>query len=43
MPMLLCDGQDLSILEANHAAMEFYGFEAADLLGRTAGAMHADD
>ena len=43
MPMLLCDGRDLSILDANRAAVDFYGFEAADLLGRSPGDMHVDD
>ena len=42
MPMLLCDGHDLSILEANHAAVQFYGFEEAELLTKRAGDMHAE-
>ena len=43
MPMLLCDGHGLSILEANRAAVQFYGFEEADLLTKKAGDMHAQD
>ncbi|WP_117194486.1 diguanylate cyclase domain-containing protein [Rhizobium terrae] len=41
MPMLLCDGNSLAILEANHAAMDFYGFGRSDLLSKKAHDMHA--
>ena len=43
MPMLLCDGHSLSILDANRAAVEFYGFEEADLLTKQASDMHAEE
>ncbi len=42
MPMLLCDGDSLAILQANRAAVDFYGFEAAALLSKRACDMHAD-
>ncbi|MCL6709457.1 diguanylate cyclase [Pseudomonas sp. R2.Fl] len=42
MPMLLCDGESLAILQANTAAVDFYGLEATDLLSRSVRDMHAD-
>jgi diguanylate cyclase (GGDEF)-like protein/PAS domain S-box-containing protein len=42
MPMLLCDGNSLQILEANRAAVEFYGFDEAILLSKRACDMHVD-
>ncbi|NLS08198.1 PAS domain-containing protein [Rhizobium sp. P32RR-XVIII] len=36
MPMLLCDGNSLSILEANHAAADFYGYDREAFLSRKA-------
>ena len=43
MPMLLCDGHSLTILEANRAAIRFYGFKEVDLLAKKAGDMHPEE
>lgn len=43
MPMILCDGNSLDILEANLAALQFYGFARSDLLARRACDMHVGD
>lgn len=40
MPMLLCDGDDLAILQANDAAVDFYGFSKPDLTLKTAIDLH---
>ncbi len=42
MPMLLCDGDNLKILEANHAALQFYGYERSVLLAKAVCDMHAE-
>ncbi|KAB1083259.1 diguanylate cyclase [Neorhizobium galegae] len=42
MPMLLCDGDSLAILEANHAALQFYGYERSVLLAKAVCDMHAE-
>ncbi|EUB99562.1 diguanylate cyclase with PAS/PAC sensor [Rhizobium sp. CF080] len=42
MPMLLCDGDSLAVLEANHAALQFYGYERSVLLAKAVCDMHAD-
>jgi len=42
MPMLLCDGESLAILQANQAAVDFYGFQPATLLSKRACDMHVD-
>ncbi|MCQ1768594.1 diguanylate cyclase [Neorhizobium galegae] len=42
MPMLLCDGDSLAILEANHAALQFYGYERSVLLAKAVFDMHAE-
>lgn len=42
MPMLLCDGNSLAILQANRTAVEFYGFEKTVLLSKRACDMHVD-
>jgi diguanylate cyclase (GGDEF)-like protein/PAS domain S-box-containing protein len=42
MPMLLCNGDSLAILEANSAAVDFYGVELSTLTSRNAFDMHAD-
>lgn len=42
MPMLLCDGTSLDILQANRAALDFYGFDATTLLSSRACAMHVE-
>lgn len=42
MPMLLCDGSCLNILQANRAALDFYGFGKAGLLSRKAHEMHVE-
>lgn len=42
MPMLLCDGSNLQILQVNRAAIDFYGFSKATLLSRRACDMHAE-
>ncbi|MBB3593149.1 diguanylate cyclase (GGDEF)-like protein/PAS domain S-box-containing protein [Rhizobium sp. BK529] len=42
MPMLLCDGNSLAILQANKAAVDFYGFQRSDLLSKRACDMHAE-
>ncbi|WP_037072035.1 diguanylate cyclase domain-containing protein [Rhizobium sp. CF142] len=42
MPMLLCDGDSLTILQANQAAVDFYGFQPATLLSKRACDMHVD-
>jgi diguanylate cyclase (GGDEF)-like protein/PAS domain S-box-containing protein len=42
MPMLLCDGDSLAILEANHAALQFYGYERSALLAKAVFDMHAE-
>ncbi|MFB9949267.1 diguanylate cyclase domain-containing protein [Rhizobium puerariae] len=41
MPMLLCDGDSLAILDANLAALNFYGFDRTALLSKSASGMHA--
>ena len=41
MPMLLCDGESLAILQANQAAYDFYGYGRQELLSRNACDMHA--
>ncbi|MCW6512724.1 diguanylate cyclase domain-containing protein [Lichenifustis flavocetrariae] len=43
MPMLLCDGRSLAILEVNRAAVAFYGFAEADMLAKAAEDMHIPD
>jgi diguanylate cyclase (GGDEF)-like protein/PAS domain S-box-containing protein len=43
MPMLLCDRDTLVILQANRAAVDFYGFEGTAALSRRACDMHAED
>lgn len=40
MPMLLCDGETLEILQANNAAVEFYGYSIQDLALRTGIDLH---
>lgn len=42
MPMLLCDGSSLSILQANRAALDFYGFDTTTLLSSRACDMHVE-
>lgn len=42
MPMLLCDGGSLQILQANRAALDFYGLGTAQLLSMRAGDMHVE-
>lgn len=42
MPMLLCDGDSLAILQANQAAVDFYGIQPAVLLSKRACDMHVD-
>jgi len=42
MPMLLCDGDSLAILQANRAAVDFYGFQPAVLQSKRACDMHED-
>jgi diguanylate cyclase (GGDEF)-like protein/PAS domain S-box-containing protein len=42
MPMLLCDGSSLEILQANRAAIDFYGFVKATLLSKRACDMHVE-
>lgn len=42
MPMLLCDADSLAILQANRAAVDFYGFQPELLLSKRACDMHAD-
>ncbi|MCJ9758194.1 diguanylate cyclase [Agrobacterium sp. SHOUNA12C] len=42
MPMLLCDRDTLAILQANRAAVDFYGFEGAAALSRKACDMHVE-
>jgi diguanylate cyclase (GGDEF)-like protein/PAS domain S-box-containing protein len=42
MPMLLCDGSSLSILQANQAASDFYGFDTTKLLSSRACDMHVE-
>jgi diguanylate cyclase (GGDEF)-like protein/PAS domain S-box-containing protein len=42
MPMLLCDGDSLAILQANRAAIDFYGFEGPALLWNRACDLHAE-
>ena len=42
MPMLLCDGSSLQILQANRAALDFYGFGKATLLSWRACNMHVE-
>ncbi|NTI19852.1 diguanylate cyclase [Agrobacterium rhizogenes] len=43
MPMLLCDRDTLVILQANQAAIDFYGFQGAAALSRRACDMHVED
>lgn len=43
MPMLLCDGESLAILQVNTAAADFYGFDKTDLVTKTPLDLHADD
>ncbi len=42
MPMILCDGNNLEIIEANLAALQFYGFGRSEILGKRACDMHID-
>jgi diguanylate cyclase (GGDEF)-like protein/PAS domain S-box-containing protein len=42
MPMLLCDGDSLAILQANRAAVDFYGVQPAVLQSKRACDMHTD-
>ncbi len=42
MPMLLCDGTSLDILQANRAALDFYGFDAVTLFSSRACDMHVE-
>jgi diguanylate cyclase (GGDEF)-like protein/PAS domain S-box-containing protein len=43
MPMLLCDGEHLAILQANNAAVEFYGFSKPELSLKTAIDLHVEE
>lgn len=43
MPMLLCDGDSLDILQANQAACAFYGCDVAALLSRKVCDMHVQE
>lgn len=43
MPMLLCDGENLAILQANSAAVEFYGFSKPALTLKTAIDLHLEE
>jgi diguanylate cyclase (GGDEF)-like protein/PAS domain S-box-containing protein len=43
MPMLLCDGENLAILQVNSAAVDFYGFEKTDLTTKTPLDLHVED
>ncbi|RYD78246.1 MAG: sensor domain-containing diguanylate cyclase, partial [Verrucomicrobiaceae bacterium] len=43
MPMLLCDGDNLAILQVNTAAADFYGFDKAELATKTPLDLHAED
>lgn len=43
MPMLLCDGVSLAILQANNAAVEFYGYGLHVLLTKTAIDLHVEE
>ncbi|MCF3641785.1 diguanylate cyclase [Rhizobium sp. TRM95111] len=43
MPMLLCDGDSLAILQANRAAIDFYGCGTDGLPSKHAFDMHAED
>ncbi|MEW9612802.1 diguanylate cyclase [Shinella sp. S4-D37] len=43
MPMMLCDGESLAILQANQAACDFYGYDEGELLSKEAGEMHAQE
>lgn len=43
MPMLLCDGDNLDIMQANQAASSFYGCDVEELLSRKACDMHVRD
>jgi len=43
MPMLLCDGDSLDIIQANQAACTFYGLDMAELLSRKACDMHVQN
>ncbi|MCQ4633980.1 diguanylate cyclase [Shinella sp. CPCC 100929] len=43
MPMMLCDGESLAILQANQAACDFYGYDRGELLSKEAGDMHAQE
>ncbi|QSY98027.1 diguanylate cyclase (plasmid) [Rhizobium bangladeshense] len=43
MPMLLCDGVSLAVLQANNAAVEFYGYSMHELLTKAAADLHVED
>lgn len=43
MPMLLCDGEDLAILQANTAAVDFYGFSKPEFVLKTAMDLHVEE
>lgn len=43
MPMLLCDGDNLDIMQANQAASNFYGCDVEELLSRKACDMHVQE
>jgi diguanylate cyclase (GGDEF)-like protein/PAS domain S-box-containing protein len=43
MPMLLCDGESLAILQANQAACDFYGWKTPELLLKNARDLHAQE
>lgn len=43
MPMLLCDGENLAILQVNTSAVDFYGYEKSDLIRKTPLDLHAED
>jgi len=43
MPMLLCDGENLAILQVNTAAADFYGFEKSELTTKTPLDLHVED
>jgi PAS domain S-box-containing protein len=43
MPMLLCDGENLAILQVNSAAVDFYGFEKCELDTKTPLDLHVED
>lgn len=43
MPMLLCDGESLAILQVNTAAVDFYGFEKSELTTKTPLDLHVEE